>query len=80
MPAGGKRPGAGRKPSKHGTKQSLTVRLTPDVIRFLAEAHGENQSQAIDQAIRNTAAFKRWLVSQETSSSNNILCPGTSRE
>lgn len=57
--AGGKREGAGRKPGPHGAKVSLTVGVSDEVKRYLASTG--NASQAIEEAIRRTKAFREWI-------------------
>jgi hypothetical protein len=56
---GGARKGAGRKPGPHGTKQTITLRLTEDVCKFLETMQGE-RSDKIDSMVRKSAAFKAW--------------------
>jgi hypothetical protein len=62
MPSGGRRPGAGKKPGKHGTKAAYSLKLTPDVIAFLRETHPEGASGHVDATIRKQKAFKEWLA------------------
>ena len=55
---GGKRDGAGRKPAPEGEKkETLCVRLSPDVIEYLKQA---GAGVIIEAAIRRTKAFKEW--------------------
>lgn len=62
MPHGGKRTGAGRPPNPHGNKQSLMIRLTPDVLAYLATK--DSQSNHLDEMVRRSVDFKRWIESQ----------------
>lgn len=56
---GGRREGAGRKPSEFGRKIQKEVYLTPDVLAFLVQ-DGLAAGVAIEQLIRKSAAFKAW--------------------
>lgn len=58
---GGARPGAGRPSGQHGTKAPITLSLTPDVLAWL-ETLGTSRSDHVDNALRKTAAFRRWLA------------------
>lgn len=58
---GGKRSGAGRKPSHpDGVKIEICVSVTPTVAQYLAD--GRNRSLAVDAAVRESSDFKRWLI------------------
>ena len=61
--SGGKREGAGRKPGPYGCKVTLAVRVSPDVKAFLA-ATG-NMSNATDEAVRRSTAFRQWSKAQQ---------------
>lgn len=63
MTRGGYRDGSGRKPNEHGKKKSLTVRLSPDVLEFLASTG--NSSLKTEETIRKSSAFKVWLKAQK---------------
>jgi hypothetical protein len=61
MTAGGKRPGAGRKPSPNGTtKISYATKLAPRIVEYL-RASG-NAAQTIEQAVERTPAYKKWAA------------------
>lgn len=60
--SGGKREGAGRKPGPHGAKVTQALRVSKDVKAFLA-ATG-NASQAVEDTVRRSQAFKDWLRKQ----------------
>lgn len=61
MSHGGKRIGAGKKPSKHGAKGTIAIRLTPDVMAYLREKFPDQISDHIDLTVRKQAGFKAWL-------------------
>ena len=61
--SGGKRDGAGRKPGPYGCKVTLAVRVSPDVKAYLA-ATG-NMSNATDEAVRRSTAFRQWSKAQQ---------------
>jgi hypothetical protein len=62
-PSGGTRDGAGR-PQLHAEKKiNTSIKITPTLQRYLNEL-GPSQSEAIEQSIRKTKAFRDWLKSQ----------------
>ena len=54
---GGKRKGAGRKPSPTA-KVAISARVSKEVAAFLAEQ--DNKSATIDETIRRSKAFRDW--------------------
>lgn len=60
---GGRREGAGRKPSEFGRKIQKEVYLTPDVLAFL-NRHGVATGVAIEQMVRASTSFKKWMASR----------------
>jgi len=63
MTAGGKRPGAGRKPAPEGTqKVPYTTKLTPEVVAFLRQC--DNAAETIDETLRRSKTFKDWVKSK----------------
>ncbi len=59
MVGGGKREGAGRKPTRGEAKESLTVRVTPTLREFLDE-QPESMSDLIEDTLRKTKRFREW--------------------
>lgn len=58
---GGKRAGAGRKPSNpEGAKTEICVSVTPSVAQYLTDSR--NRSLAVDAAVRESSDFRRWLI------------------
>lgn len=57
---GGKRLGAGRPAARGERKQTTSVRLSPTVLAFIA-ACDDSAGNVIEDTIRRSAAFKRWL-------------------
>jgi hypothetical protein len=62
MTAGGKRPGAGRKPSPDTRKIAVTKKLDVEIVAYLKDC--ENATQVIESCIRNSKAFKDWVKSK----------------
>ena len=56
---GGKRKGAGRKAGRGERKASLTIGVTPTLREFLDSRPG-SISDAVEDAIRRTKAFRDW--------------------
>lgn len=67
MPSGGKRIGAGKKPGKFGVKTGLTLKLTPDVLAYLADKFPGQISEHVDTTIRKQAGFRDWLKNRNES-------------
>jgi metal-responsive CopG/Arc/MetJ family transcriptional regulator len=70
---GGPRKGSGR-PTTHGRRKGIGLSLTPDVLAYLdAHIEGDNlqlhdsrsRSDIVDQAIRDSESFKKWLASRK---------------
>ncbi len=61
---GGKRDGAGRKPARGVRKETLALRVTPDIKQFLAE-QDDSASNVVEDAIRRTRAFREWSKEKE---------------
>lgn len=59
---GGKRAGAGRKPANpdDGRRVEISATVSPLVAQYLAGA--ANRSQTIDNLIRGSSDFRRWLI------------------
>jgi len=57
--------GAGKKPGKRGSKSTLAVRLTPEVMEFLQAEHAGKIGDHIDETIRKQARFKEWLAKRQ---------------
>jgi len=64
MPPGGKRKGAGRKSDRGERKIETGMRLTPTLRRYLHQ-HGKTTANVVEDAVRRTADFKRWLEANE---------------
>lgn len=64
MTLGGKREGAGRKPDRGERKQSLTVRLTPELLAFFADQES-SAADAIEDCVRRSKAFREWLAARK---------------
>ena len=60
---GGKRDGAGRKPARGVRKDTLVLRVTPEIKQFLAEQE-DSASNVVEDAIRRTRAFREWSKSR----------------
>ncbi len=58
---GGKREGAGRKPSPETRKVSVALRIAQEIREYLSTV--ENQTATVEQAIRGTKAFREWRKS-----------------
>ena len=58
MSQGGKREGAGRKPSPESRKRPLAMRIDPELAEYLDSV--EDKTAAIEAALRNSIAFKEW--------------------
>lgn len=58
-PQGGKRPGAGRKPSPDA-KIRMSTCLARDVVAYLASR--ENKAVTIEDALRRTRDYREWSV------------------
>lgn len=56
MPAGGKRPGAGRPKKETGRKASVSLYLSVEVAEYL-NALGTAKSEFIDKLVRNSREF-----------------------
>lgn len=60
---GGKRKGAGRKPTRGVRKDTLALRVTPECKAYLAQCE-ESASNVVEDAIRRTKAFRDWVKSR----------------
>lgn len=60
---GGRRANAGRKVDQFGHRLSISVRLTESVLEYL-KARDESAGKVIDDCVRNSGEFRRWLVKQ----------------
>lgn len=60
---GGRRANAGRKVDQLGHRISISVRLTEAVLAYL-RARDESAGKVIDDCVRNSGEFRRWLVQQ----------------
>lgn len=56
---GGTRPGAGRKPGNRGTKQPLTVKLSPIVHEFFATIE-ESRATFLERITISSKEFRNW--------------------
>jgi len=56
---GGKRKNAGRKPTHGERKQMASMRLTPTLLRYLAQCDG-SMAETVEDTLRRSAGFKRW--------------------
>lgn len=56
--------GGGRKPSREETKEPMSARLSPLVLRFCREQE-QSTADVLEDAVRRTKAFKDWLKQQE---------------
>lgn len=63
MPSGGVRIGAGRKPSRGVKKESLTVRITPELRKFL-DSQDWSAAEILEENTRKTRCFRDWLAGQ----------------
>jgi len=68
MAMGGKRPGAGRRAGKHGTKVAKSIRVSAEVAQYLDDKHAGGIGDFLDGKVRATQGFKDWL---ETLSEKN---------
>ena len=59
MPRGGRRAGAGRKPSPAGKKRTVSLWLTEELARFL-DLFGVRKSTHAEESLRRTKAFREW--------------------
>lgn len=59
-PPGGSRKGAGRPAARGERKQSLTIRITPTLRKYLDATTGQSIAERIESEYRDTAAFKAW--------------------
>ena len=57
---GGQREGAGRPADRGVRKQTTSMRLTPTVLRYLAECD-DTAANVVEDTIRRSAAFREWL-------------------
>lgn len=57
MTHGGKREGAGRKPSPD-SKVAITKKLDREIVAYLQSC--DNATAVIEEAIRRSKAFKEW--------------------
>lgn len=65
MTNGGKRPGAGRKPTRGETKQPLTLGITPTLRAYLDSRCGERSiSDFVEDLIRDSRGFREWKARQ----------------
>lgn len=64
MTSGGKRKGAGRKVERGEVKESLTVRVTPTLRKFIA-ATDESAADVIEDAVRKTKRFREWMKTRD---------------
>lgn len=60
---GGRRANAGRKVDQFGHRLSISVRLTESVLEYL-KTRDESAGKVIDDCVRNSGEFRRWLVQQ----------------
>lgn len=60
---GGRRANAGRKVDQFGHRLSISVRLTESVLEYL-KTRDESAGKVIDDCVRNSGEFRRWLVKQ----------------
>jgi hypothetical protein len=60
---GGKRKGAGRKPSPNPIKVPYGTKLEFDVVEYLRQC--ENAAKTLEDVIKRTKAFKQWKESQD---------------
>ena len=60
---GGKRANAGRKVDQFGHRLPISLRLTEAVLGFL-KSRDESAGKVIDDCVRNSGEFRRWLVQQ----------------
>ena len=60
---GGRRANAGRKVDQFGHRLSISVRLTESVLEYL-KTRDESAGNVIDECVRNSGEFRRWLVKQ----------------
>ena len=60
---GGKREGAGRPTTRGETKETTSMRLTPTLKAYLAQCD-QSAGDVVEDTIRRTAAFKKWLASR----------------
>lgn len=58
---GGRRANAGRKVDQFGHRLSISVRLTESVLEYL-KTRDESAGKVIDDCVRNSGEFRRWLV------------------
>ena len=59
-PPGGSRKGAGRPAARGERNQSLTIRITPTLRKYLDATTGQSIAERIESEYRDTAAFKAW--------------------
>jgi hypothetical protein len=60
---GGKRKGAGRKPSPKPLKVPYGTKLEFDVVEYLRQC--ENAAKTLEDVIKRTKAFKEWKADQD---------------
>lgn len=60
---GGARAGAGRRPGQFGTKETITLRLSPQLLSFL-DTLTDTRAGYIEKVLRGTKPFKTWADSQ----------------
>jgi hypothetical protein len=56
---GGSRPGAGRPATRGERKQTTSLRLSPTLLRYLAE-QDDTAANVVEDAVRRTADFRAW--------------------
>lgn len=63
---GGPRPGSGRPKMAPGMKKrTVSMRLSPEILRFLNRDESTSTGQQIESAIRATKAFREWQKEQD---------------
>lgn len=59
MSRGGRRAGAGRKPSPAGKKRTVSLWITEELSRFL-DSFGPSKSAQAEAIVRKAKAFRDW--------------------
>ena len=62
MNHGGKREGAGRKPSPSGRSIQRSIRISRELDEYLAQVG----SGVLEDTVRKTKAFREWLQKRQT--------------
>lgn len=62
MSHGGKRKGAGRKPSHNAAKVPYGTKLEGDVVEYLRQC--ENAAKTLEDVIKRTKSFREWKAKQ----------------